>query len=56
MTCRMRASLTVLAVWLLEGMRMVYLEKQSMKMVRYLWRRSGGRGPTMLMERVSYGP
>ena len=28
MTWRIRASLTVLAVWLLEGMRMVYLEKK----------------------------
>ena len=27
----MRASLTVLVVWLLEGIRMVYLEKQSTK-------------------------
>ena len=56
MTYRMRASLTVLAVWLLEGMRMVYLKKQSTKMIRNSWRRSGGRGPTMSMERVSHGP
>ena len=56
MTCRMRASLTVLVVWLLEGMRMVYLEKQSTKTIRNSWRRSAGRGPTISMERVSHGP
>ena len=55
MTCRMRASLTVLAVWLLEGMRIVYLEKQSTKTIRNSWRRSGGSGPTILIDRVSHG-
>ena len=33
-TWRVRPSLIVLAVWLLEGTRMVYFEKQSTKMIR----------------------
>ena len=56
MTWRMRASLTVVAVWLLEGMRMVYFEKQSTNPIRNSWRWSGGRGPTMSIDSVSHGP
>ena len=53
-TWRMRALLTVLAVWLMEGMRIVYLEQQSTKTIMAVVRRQ--RSHNANGQRIPGGP